>query len=76
MASWRNVFVAVPLAALIAVYRTSGRIDFGRGWLWEFYDDRIRMATDVLLFYGAEFMVLAALLRCLGGGELPGTRCF
>ena len=62
VASWRNVFVAVPLAALIALYMTSGRIDFGRGWLWEFYDDRIRMATDVLLFYGAEFVVLAAML--------------
>ncbi len=61
-ASWRNVFVAVPLAALIALYMTSGHIDFERGWLWELYDDRIRMAIDVLLLYTTEFMVLAILL--------------
>ena len=62
MASWRNVFVAVPLAALIALYLTSGQIDFERGWLWELYDDRIQLAADVLLLYAAEFVVLAALL--------------
>ena len=62
VASWRNVFVAVPLAALIALYLTSGPIDFERGWLWELYDDRVRMATDVLLLYAAELLVLALLL--------------
>ena len=61
-ASWQNVFVAVPLAALIALYMTSGYIDFERGWLWELYDDRIQLATDVLLLYTAEFIVLATLL--------------
>ena len=68
VASWRNVFVAVPLAALIALYMTSGRIDFERGWLWELYDDRTRMAIDVLLLYAAEFVVLAALLWRLDPG--------
>ena len=62
VASWRNVFVAVPLAALIALYLTSGAVDFGRGWLWELYDDRFRMATDVLLLYAAELVVLVLLL--------------
>ena len=62
MANWRNVFVAVPLAALIALYLTSGAVDFERGWLWQLYDDRIRMAADVLLFYATEFIVVAALL--------------
>ena len=62
MASWRNVFVAVPLAALIALYLTSGQIDFERGWLWELYDDRLRLAADVLLLYATEFAVLAVLL--------------
>ena len=62
VASWRNVFVAVPLAVLIALYMTSGHVDFERGWLWELYDDRTRMAIDVLLLYAAEFAVLAALL--------------
>ena len=61
-ASWQNIFVAVPLAALIALYMTSGHIDFERGWLWELYDDRIQLAADVLLLYAAEFMVLATLL--------------
>ena len=62
VASWRNVFVAVPLAALIALYLTSGAVDFERGWLWQLYDDRIRLAADVLLLYATEFVVLAALL--------------
>ena len=62
VASWRNVFVAVPLAALIALYVTSGGVDFARGWLWELYDDRIQLASDVLLLYVAEFLVLAVLL--------------
>ncbi len=61
-ASRQNFFVAVPLAALIALYMTSGAVDFERGWLWELYDDRIRLAADVLLLYAAEFAVLAALL--------------
>ena len=62
VASWRNVFVAVPLAALIALYLTSGAVDFERGWLWELYDDRVQLAVDVLLLYATEFAVLAALL--------------
>ena len=61
-ASWRNVFAAVPLAALIALYLTSGAVDFERGWLWELYDDRLRLASDVLLMYATEFAVLALLL--------------
>ena len=61
-ANWRNVAVAVPLAALIALYLTSGPVDFERGWLWQLYDDRFRMATDILLLYATEFVVLAALL--------------
>ena len=62
VASWRNVFAAVPLAALIALYLTSGAVDFERGWLWELYDDRLRLASDVLLMYATEFAVLAVLL--------------
>ena len=60
--SWRNVFVAVPLAALIALYLTSGAVDFERGWLWELYDDRVRLASDMLLMYATEFAVLTVLL--------------
>ena len=62
VAGWRNVFVAVPLAALIALYLTSGAVDFERGWLWELYDHRVQLAADVLLLYATEFAVLAALL--------------
>ena len=62
VASWRNVFVAVPLAALIALYLTSGAVDFERGWLWELYEHRVQLAADVLLLYATEFAVLAALL--------------
>ena len=62
VASWQNVFAAVPLAALIAMYLTSGAVDFERAWLWELYDDRVQMAVDVLLLYATEFAVLAVLL--------------
>ena len=62
VASWRNVFVAVPLAGLIVLYLTSGAVDFERAWLWELYDDRVQMAVDVLLLYATEFAVLAVLL--------------
>ena len=62
VASWRNVFAAVPLAALIALYLTSGAVGFERGWLWKLYDDRIQLAADVLLLYATEFLVLAVLL--------------
>ena len=62
VASWRNVFVAVPLAGLIVLYLTSGAVDFERGWLWELYDDKVRLAVDVLLLYATEFALLAVLL--------------
>ena len=62
VASWQNVFVALPLFALVALYLTSGAVDFERGWLWKLHDDRIRMVGDVLVLYVAEFLVLAALL--------------
>ena len=62
VASWGNVFAAVPLAALIALYLTSGTLDFERSWLWERHDDRVLLAVDVLLLYAIEFAVLAVLL--------------
>ena len=62
VASWRNVFVALPLAGLIALYLTSGTVDFERSWLWERHDDRVQLAVDVLLLYAIEFAVLAVLL--------------
>ena len=61
-ASRQNVFAAVPLAGLVALYLTSGVIDLDRGWLWELYDDRAQLASDVLLLYATEFAVLALLL--------------
>ena len=61
-ASWQNVFVALPLVALIALYLASGATDFDRGWLWELYDDRLQLVGDILVLYATEFLVLAALL--------------
>ena len=31
---WQNLLLAVPLAALLTLYLTSGSVDFPRGWLW------------------------------------------
>ncbi len=59
---WQNVLVALPLAALLALYLTSGKIDFATGWLWEAYPGRFQLAADLFIFYAGEFAVLALLL--------------
>ena len=59
---WRNLLVAPALAALLALYFASGDVDFPNGWLWELYVSRFQLATDVAIFYLAEFLVLAFVL--------------
>ena len=60
--TWQNLLVAPPLAGLLALYLTSGKTDFASGWLWEVYHNRFQMAADVLIFYLAEFLLMALLL--------------
>ena len=59
---WPNLFVAPLLAALIALYLTSGRASLFSAWLWEHYDDLFQMTLDLIIVYLGEFLLLAILL--------------
>ena len=59
---WRNLLLAPALALLLALYLTSGQVDFPSGWLWSLYASGFQLAADVAIFYLAEFLVLAFLV--------------
>ena len=59
---WPNLLVAPPLAALLALYLTSGRASLFSGWLWEQYDNLSQLAWDLFVVYLGEFLLLAILL--------------
>lgn len=59
---WPNLLVAPLLAALLALYLTSGRASLSSAWLWEHYDDLFQMSSDLLIVYLGEFLLLAILL--------------
>ena len=61
---WPNLMLAVPLAALIALYLTSGQTDFPREWIWERYEWSL-LARWAPMFYLSEFLLLTALLWVL-----------
>ena len=61
---WPNLLLAVPLAALIALYQTSGPTDFANGWIWERYDWSL-LAQRMPMFYLTEFLLLGILLWVL-----------
>ena len=61
---WQNLCLAPPLAALLALYLTSGSVDFLHGWLWHRYEWGL-LAAFLPLFYLTEFLVLAFLLWLL-----------
>ena len=65
---WRNVFLAPVLAALLALYLTSGQVGFPRGWLWDLYASGFQLAVDMGIFYVAEFLALALVLWWLRPG--------
>lgn len=60
LASWQNVLAAAPLAALAAIYLTSGETDFPRAWLWNLWGSSAGLAARLALLYATEFLVLAA----------------
>ncbi len=64
----QNLFIAPPLAGLIALYFTSGKVNFPTGWLWEAYDGEFQMLADMFIFYLAEFALLALLIAWLRPG--------
>ena len=61
---WPNLMLAVPLAALTALYLTSGQTDFPREWIWERYEWSL-LARWAPMFYLSEFLLLTALLWVL-----------
>ena len=65
---WRNLLLAPALAALLALYLTSGQVDFPNGWLWEIYASRFELVADVAILYLAEFLALALVLCWLRPG--------
>lgn len=60
---WRNLLVAPFLAGFLALYLTSGRLDFDYGWTWQHYDRfEMALAPTLLLAYLTEFLVLVLVL--------------
>ena len=66
--TWQNAVLAVVLAAVLAAYLTSGRMDYPSGWLWNLYDSKLRMTADVFFLYASEFLLLALVLRWIDPG--------
>ena len=62
-----NLLLAVPLAALIALYLTSGSTDFPNGWIWERYEWSL-LARWMPVFYLSEFLLIGVLLWVLRPG--------
>ena len=63
---WQNLFLAVPLAALLFFYLSSGTGDIVRGWIWQIHSSGLPNVMRVLpIFYLSEFVILAVLLVLL-----------
>ena len=62
--TWRNLVVAPALAALLALYLTSGATFSNVSFPWQSYGSGAwaRMLSDVLLMYSSEFLIFALLL--------------
>ena len=59
---WPNLLIAPLLAALLALFLTSGRASLFSGWLWERYDNLSQLAWDLVIVYLGEFLLVAILL--------------
>ena len=64
---WPNLLLAAPLAALTALYLSSGQTDFPSGWIWERYEWSL-LVQWAPMFYLSEFLLLTALLWVLRPG--------
>ena len=63
---WQNLLIAVPLAALLFFYLSSGTGDIDRGWIWQIHSSDLPNLTRVLpILYLSEFVILAVLLVLL-----------
>ena len=65
---WPNLLLAGPLVGLVALYLTSGALDFAHGWIWEVLGWR-DAAVKLIVLYVTEFLLLALLL-CVVRPEL------
>ena len=61
---WPNLCLAGPLAGLIVLYLTAGKVNFPHGWMWEVYAWPV-LARWMPVFYATEFLALAGLLIVL-----------
>ena len=63
---WQNLLLAIPLAALLFFYLSSGTGDIDRGWIWQIHSSDLPNLTRVLpILYLSEFVILAVLLVLL-----------
>lgn len=63
---WQNVLFALPLAALLYAYLSSGTGNIEHGWVWQIHFAGIQELLNVLTaLYVSEFAVLAVLLILL-----------
>ncbi len=61
---WQNLFVALPLAVLLAAYLSSGAEEIPSSWLWDIYSWRT-IGRLLPVLYLTEFLLLAVLLALL-----------
>lgn len=62
--SWPNLCLAAPLAGVIALYLTSGAVDFGNRSLWDRYGWQ-RLAEWAASFFISEFLLLVLVVLAL-----------
>ncbi len=67
--SWQNLCVALPLAALVALYLASGKMDFDSGWVSSRWESTWHFGARLAILYATEFAALAFVLRRVGGDE-------
>ena len=60
---WPNLCLAGPLFGVVALYLTSGPMDFPHGWAWEREGyDWLKVARRLPVFYLTEFLLLVLVL--------------
>ena len=60
--TWQNLVVAPVVGGLIVLYLTGGGPNLTTAWLSSWYESGHRLAADLALAYGGEFLLLALLL--------------
>ena len=58
---WQSILPSIIITALLALYLTSGKVDFYNGWIWQRYEWQL-LIRWIPLFLLHEFLILSALL--------------